>query len=287
MTQGAVTTGKVKAGLNRSLMIRVVVIAVVILGGVGVMNALERSLHLTFDKPPMPLTKPLAQLKTQFGENNRYVALNADDRLPSDEVDTLGTNNYLLRRYTDITKRGDDAGASLILNLNYYETGTSAFHVPEICWSGAGHVESTNSREFFTVKDVRHKDGTVSDITMRMVSFEPTQNEQMANIAVANDPENHLNNVAYLFEVNGKYIASPDEASSSFWKASYKYAYGTKIEVTVPGLTSPKKAQEVIGDYMRAALPEIEECMPDSSKLEETPAKGGTGTSTTDHHLNP
>jgi hypothetical protein len=77
--------------------------------------------------------------------------------------------------------------------------------------------------------------------------------------------------------VNGDYVATPEEVTSRFWKASNRYAYHCKIEVAVGDdgkigmdgreygghYCSQAEAQAAISDFIRAALPEIEACLPD------------------------
>jgi hypothetical protein len=62
--------------------------------------------------------------------------------------------------------------------------------------------------------------------------------------------------------------------TSEFWHASSKYAYHTKIEVTVPTICTPAEAQAVISDFIRASVASIEECLPPTEN-EEAPGKAG------------
>jgi len=80
-----------------------------------------------------------------------------------------------------------------------------------------------------------------------------------------------------VFQVNGEYVSSTDEVVSLFWKASYKYAYHCKIEVTpihigVNGNSeiyncTQDEAITIVTDFMQEALPAIEECLPQRSIL--------------------
>ena len=249
--------------ISRQTFWRAVVAGAVILAGVLVINGAERAFHLTFDKPPMPLAKAFPLLSKELGSPVRYVARGllvpeeSDSTMPEDQLEVLETRQYLLRRYVDLRKPVGDPTAALHVNLNYYPKGNSIVHVPEICWAGNGMIEAPGTRHVFEVPDVRRKDGTVMTLGMRMVSFQPP--EAMADKTV-------FRNVAYVFQVNGDYVATPMEVTSRFWRASSKYAYVTKIEVTVGDggqYCSQEQAQTAISDFMRAALPEIEECLPD------------------------
>lgn len=52
---------------TRRTMMRALIVAGVMVGGWAGSLALEKSLNLTFDKPPMPLTKPLSEMTKEIG----------------------------------------------------------------------------------------------------------------------------------------------------------------------------------------------------------------------------
>jgi hypothetical protein len=249
---------------------RSVIAGAILLAGLGAGRALEAALSLTFDKPYLPLPKPLVELKPLLGENARYQS-RGDENLDPDIVESLGTKEYLLRHYVDTTKKPGDVGYDLRLNLNYYGTGSATPHVPEICWAGAGMQEAADSKQEFVVKGVRRKSGKLEDIKMRMICFLPNQTDA-SGLSLGTDLGDKTLNVAYLFEVNGKCVSQPQEVTGEFWKASSKYAYHTKIEVTVPAYCTPQQAQQVISDFIRASLADIEDCLPDPQ--DDSPAKG-------------
>jgi hypothetical protein len=261
--------------LTRRAMFRTGLIAGILIAGYAGMSVLERSLHLTFEKPPMPLTKPLVEMKKVLG-GGRYVADGPDEVMSEDVVDVLGTKDYLLRTYTDTTKGPNEIGSALKLNLNYYATGVGSPHVPEICWAGAGLKEASSSKKIFTVDGVHRLDGTPIDLKMRMISFLPQQGN---SLAAPEQDVTHLLNVAYVFEVNGDYVSTPQEVMSVFWKPANKHAYHTKIEVTVasasgqPQYCTQEEAQKVISDFIRVALPAVEECLPTRDAAEGTGPK--------------
>ncbi|MGN6367202.1 MAG: exosortase-associated EpsI family protein [Phycisphaerae bacterium] len=251
------------AGVSRRTFVRALCVAGLIAAGTVAMHTLEASLHLTFDKPPMPLRKPLSQMKKQLGEGPRYVANRPDDALEEDILQVLGTRDYLLREYTDTTKKSDQPGATLDLNVNYYPTGSATPHVPEICWAGSGLEEAKDLRKTFIVPGVKRADGRVQDIGMHLISFEVGSTGFLDNTGAKK-----YRNVAYLFEVNGDCVVTPKEVISEFWKASNKHAYHSKIEVTIQEPCTQEEAEKAIGDFIKVALPAVEECLPakDSKK---------------------
>jgi hypothetical protein len=269
------------AKVSRKTLYRTVLVAVLLaLGTVG-MRVLENSLQLTFDKPPMPLVKPLAQVKRHLGMGSQYVADRPDDAMEEGTLQVLGTKDYLLRQYTDVTKQTGQPGAILALNVNYYSTGSSTPHVPEICWAGSGLQEAKELRRTFTVKGVRRANGTVEDVRMRMISFY-TQTDNGFSDSPDQKPT-VFKNVAYLFEVNGDCVSTPKEVISSFWKASNKHAYHTKVEVTVQTPCTQDEAEKVVSDFIREALPAVEECLP----VKETPTSAAqVAAAGTDNQIN-
>jgi hypothetical protein len=241
---------------------RALAAAAIMVSGLLCVTALEASLKLTLDKPPRALNKPLPLLSRTIGHPARYVAEGLDGTLEPGIVETLGTKEYLLRTYVDQTKKASEVGRALNLNLNYYGSGSTQMHVPEICWAGAGMEQAPSSKDEFDVTGVRRKSGEVVTIRMRMISFIPTHSDAAGlGLGIGNGED--LLNVAYFFEVNGKPVAKPGQVLDEFWHATNKYAYHTKIEVTVPAYCRPEQAQAVIADFIRASLADIEDCLPD------------------------
>ncbi|HUO09587.1 MAG TPA: exosortase-associated EpsI family protein [Phycisphaerae bacterium] len=253
---GGTTSSAAVAAVSRKTFVRALVVAAMIgAGWVGV-QTLERSLNLSFDKPPMPLRKPLSQMVKRLGEG-RYVADRPDDTMEEDVLQVLGTRDYLLRAFTDTKKQSNEPGSTLALNVNYYPTGNSTPHVPEICWAGSGLEEVKELRKVFVVKNVTRGNGTVEDIRMHLISFKMPDSEFGDGSS-----SKVYKNVAYLFEVNGDCVATPKEVISGFWKASNPHAFHSKIEVTVQQPCTQEEAENVISDFIHDALPAVEECLP-------------------------
>jgi len=246
-------------------MIRLLLVAA-LLGAAAVgLVVIPRALGMTLDKPPMPLPKPLTSLSKRLGTPVRYIAEGPDRLMNADVLEALGTKDYLLRDFRDTKKREGEPGYELSLNLNYYASGNATPHVPEICWAATGMRE--HSKTNFNIDNVRRKDGSLVTLRMRLLTFYP----RTSNVSefftgtqqATQDDEKKLKNVAYIFEVNGDYVSNRREVMSKFWKPGNRFAYHTKIEITVNELCSVEEARQVVGDFMRASLAEIEECLPD------------------------
>jgi len=232
------------------------------------MTVMEKAWKLTFTKPSTPLPQyTLSVLSRQLGAG-RYVQDGADEILEETVVEVLGTNDYLIRDYRDSHKTSEDPTQTLRLNINYYGSGSSTTHIPENCWAGSGMKEVRRLRSQFEIPDVRRQDGSVVTLRARIVSFRPSGEAENLD---------RLKNVAYVFNVNGEYVATRHEVLSRFWKASNKYAFNTKIEVTVgdPGeYCSQEDAKAAIAEFFRGSISEIESILP-SVRVKSSPAGVG------------
>jgi hypothetical protein len=263
-----------------------------LLAGAGVVRGLEVWLKATFDKPPALLSKPLAEMSRRLGNPVRYIAEKPDEVLDAEVVEALGTHEYLVREYHDTQAKAESPGEYMNLNLNYYAHGSSTPHVPEVCWVGAGRLEAPGSGEIFEIPNVRRKYGPPVTLRAKLVSFLPTRSgtSQVEEAAVGENGEPLYTNVAYVFQVNGEYVSNTREVASHFWKASNLYAYHSKIEITpmvqvngpsgprvTPALCTRTQAKELVAQFLREALVEVEECLPDPAILTPTstvPAAG-------------
>jgi hypothetical protein len=269
-----------------SLTTRTLAVAFVLAAGWVAARGLEAAMHATFLKPPAPLARPLDQLPALLGEPARYEATGPDVRLTPDQVEALGTADYLIRVYRPTAGGPSAQHASAVrLNLNYYAAGDRTPHVPETCWAGVGRVEVPEAREVFTVNAVPHRGGPATPLRVRLVAFVP-DGPPAADPPPADAPRYHY--VAYLFHVNGGYVATPREVAATFWTATNRYAYHAKIELTpvtadgrTPAACTRDEAVRRVGDFLRDVLPAIETCLPDPRILTSpatAPARPGAGT---------
>ncbi len=271
------STSPADRSIVRHAAIRAMIAAAFLAGGILTLRGLEAAMHATFDKPPASLALELPAMKRSLGQPARYVSTKTDEVLDPETIDTLGTDKYLIRQFEDRSLSATSPGAVLTLNVNYYPTGTSTPHVPEQCWKGTGREEVPGSRTVFDVENVRRRDGTMQTLRMRMISFRPLPGQPTTNAR----GEPVYSNVAYVFHVNGDYVASPQEVTSHFWKATFKYAYHAKIEITplerVPApdgtlletvlSCTQEDAKRIVSDFVREAVPAVEECLPDPAIL--------------------
>jgi hypothetical protein len=247
----------------------VVTAAVIFFVGYGALLWAQSAFHLVLLKTRTPLQKPLNDLPRTLGAFHMRSAW-ANEKLSPEVVQVLGTHHYLIRRYWYRPMSRSTPGAVVRLNINYYPTNFASPHVPNVCWEGAGLVLQKDS--YLTLHNVPHADGKKSNLTLRFLSFALPQTD-ITGLPVATSGNSGLYlNTAYVFQVDGKYVPNPAQVSELFWQKHSKYGYDAKIEVDVLGATSPKFARKQIARFFRAALPAIEECLPNWKKLNARPA---------------
>jgi hypothetical protein len=260
------------------------IIAVVVLGLAAVgLNGATRFLQLYFKKLPVSLQLPLKELPAQLGPWKQVLA---DRPLPGDMEHTLGTEEYVFRLYADtrVIKPSeleglDDAdpekdalarqrlgrlqhehpGAFVNMGLTYY-TGMvdTVAHIPDRCYVADG-FEPTQGVQVLTWET---KD---KPVTVRYINFEDQTTRGL-------EPKN----VAYFFQVNGEYECDPiTGVRLRLQKLTERHGYYAKIEVMnqVPDQPAAKAA---LADFVSAALPDIERCLPDWKKVKAEEARGET-----------
>ncbi len=248
--------------------IPVAVAAVIFFAGYGALIWAQSAFHLVLLKTRTPLQKPLNDLPRTLGPFHMRSTW-ANEKLSSEVVQVLGTHHYLIRRYWYRPMSRSAPGAVVRLNINFYPTNFASPHVPNVCWEGAGLVLQKDS--YLTLHNVPHADGKKGNLTFRFLSFAIPQTDATGlPIATSGNSGLYLN-TAYVFQVDGRYVPDPAQVSELFWRKHSKYGYDAKIEVDVLGATPPKFARRQISRFIHAALPSIEDCLPNWKKLNAHP----------------
>ncbi|MEI8198173.1 MAG: hypothetical protein WCI73_19955, partial [Phycisphaerae bacterium] len=242
--------------VQKQTLTRAWVVAIVLALGAISMIVAERVFNRVLVKDPAPLNKPLAELAQKIGP---YVAVGEDRKLDAEIVAGLGTEDYLLRQYQDTRKKPGELGSYVSVNLNYYASGSATPHVPDICWAGNGKMRHSDGA--FAADNVPHKSGPPSAVRMRWLAFIPDRDP--SELTVGQDQNvTRLINVAYVFQVNDGYVSTASEVAKHFWNPKARYAYHTKIELTLtypngaPMACEPQEAIPVFAEFLRTALPE-------------------------------
>jgi hypothetical protein len=252
-----------------------VAFVVLLLAAVG-LNAATQFLQLHFKKQPVPLAHSLDNVPPLIGTWVNVLK----DQLADDVEQELGTDKYVMRVYLNTSQvdRADVAafddpkldnkdrlvllgklrdkfkgrldGAIISLGVTYY-TGKAdtVAHIPE------GYEPTDAQTESW---DLRSKQSPDGKLDVRYISFEDQAGTQRVK-----------RNVSYLFHVNGHYTADANVVRIALQNLSQKYGYYSKVELMIQD-NAPDgrdKARESMQNFLTYALPEVEKCLPDWSKL--------------------
>jgi hypothetical protein len=247
------------------------------------LNAATEYLQLYFKKNPVEMSAPFTTIPPKLGH---WVEVSKDEKLPQDMEHVLGATHYLYRDYVDdrlvsekVIKDFDGKTFSerkgmvlklqqmcpqavMMVGLTYY-TGMvdTVAHIPDRCYIADGfeptgyNVVSWSAFDNRPGRDPRHDD-------VRYINFE----DQVAS------RQSTTRNVAYFFHANGSYTSDPIGVRVKLQDLSERYAYYSKIELMTQ-MSDTKLSADVMNDFLTSALPEIERCLPDWSKVKAQAAK--------------
>ncbi len=207
------------------------VICVVLLSVGAVSVQLLKAYGFQFSKERLDLKAPLTSLDQRKILPYR---LKGSDRIPKEEVEALGTEEYIRWRLEDTSvRRGRSPLRWPTLFVTYYSGQPDQVpHVPEECFLGGGYQQLA-SREV-TIK-VPELEAAFGEIPLRIVSF-----QKESAIGGATVPS-----VAYLFSVNGKFVASRNAVRWTLSNPFEKYGYFAKVEVSFGRRGGPEDPEVV------------------------------------------
>ena len=249
---------------------------VLLLAAVG-LNGATQFMQLHFKKLPVAMARSFDNIPLTLGT---WVSV-SKDQLADDIQQELGTDQYVMRFYinTAVVQKADvDAfngkdsherlkllsglrdkykgqldRAIISFAVTYY-TGKAdtVAHIPERCYTADGYEPT----EFLIKKwDLGTRQNPDRKLDVRYISFE----DQAGTSKVKR-------NVAYFFHSNGSYMSGPTEVRIALQNLWEKYGYYAKVEVMIQD-GDRDKSEEAMKEFLTAALPAIEKCFPDWSKL--------------------
>jgi hypothetical protein len=270
------------------------VVFVVLLAGAIGLNAATSALKLRFRKEAMSLRKKegLTALPAQLGT---WLEVPEPQTINPDQAHELGTDQYVFRNYVNIgagpagvpvatreevlaleslsprdrtdrllALRNKNNNAVLTVAVTYYTGKVDTVpHVPERCYVADGFQPGLFSPRDWALGTLAN--GESRTVPVRFIDFE----DQTARGA-----QNRC--VSYFFNANGKYMDDPNEVRVRLQALTERYAYFAKIEVMTllptrsgSAMTDAMKqkdrdgAEAAMKDFLAAALPKIEEILPD------------------------
>lgn len=265
----------------------VVVLAILAPAAIA-LNAATQAMKLHFKKQPVPLRAdlddPVNGVARQLGP---WVSVR-EDVLGAEMRDALGTDKYVFRLYADTRivpktivadldaadesarksaeQRGDDLRAAndkgkvaraaalqklmttkpeafVTVALTYYTGSADTVpHIPDRCYVASGYQPTSREWTQWPIGG--------NSVPVRVMNFDDiTAQGRMTR------------NVSYLFHVNGVYECDPLKVRQRLQNLFHRYGYFAKIELMTL-LKDGQQAQAVQKDFLGAALPSVESCLP-------------------------
>lgn len=259
----------------------VLVVCLILLVAAFALNFAVQSLGLYFKKQRVELRKPLTSLAEEFGN---WVQVTQDQPLGAAIEHALGTKDYITRTYIDTlgdpdlkekahrarTSRDERERARLFneiirvpgvrsvgIHMAYY-TGKAdtVAHVPERCMVGGGY-DPTNTK--LATFELPYDKGRRSQLTIKYFDFEKRGGDLLSVYE-----QEEVINVGYFFVVNGQFEHDSSTGVRPVLQDIFeRYAYYCKVELYGHRGRDEEQARRDMGDFLRAAMPSIEECLPD------------------------
>ncbi len=253
------------------------------------LNAVTSAMKIVLIKEPIDLARPLATMPERLGHDGRYVLVRREPRLPKDVEDALGTKTYISYLYRDTQMDEDASGAFIRMHVPYY-TGTidTVPHVPDRCFVAGGAQPSgkrVSALRLTSPRIAADDDGRLQALTAlgNLVSLpDRTVPTTLVHFKHPKD-ETASYTVGYFFVANNQYTATPEGVRLQAFNLFDRYAYYCKVELMpgtgirpddgqvrlLPDVGDTEVAQEIMADFLAAALPEIMLCLPDWDRLTE------------------
>ncbi|MBN2019121.1 MAG: exosortase-associated EpsI family protein [Sedimentisphaerales bacterium] len=202
----------------------------------GAMSAVINIARIYTQKELLSLKAPLNQMDISKLMPYKVVAKQVIDN--PDELETLGTEDYIQWNLEDASAPADSKTRFCMLFITYYGLPDKVPHVPEECYIGGGFRTKNSEPVKLTIK----KGDTEDEITARYLEFAGTQ-ELIAG------GESTLP-VLYVFSANGRYAGGREEVRRIMNSNLFgKYSYFSKIEWSFSSknslgqVTYPKKQE--------------------------------------------
>jgi exosortase len=249
-------------GVPLGLVSGVLLVAVLSLGGV------VQATQTVLIKQPVPMREPLWPLPKQIGT---WVMIREDPRLSREELEVLGTEQYVSRLYMDAAKPENSPGSIIRLHTAYY-TGTpdTVPHVPERCFVAGGLVPiavGPTTLKLSGPQYSQHENTWVDASRLnpqgaRMPTLDIAATAFTYSVGKTDRPE-AKSNVIYFFAANGKFLSTPDLVRLQGFDPRDRYSYYCKIEVGVFGVGDLEQANLCVSGFLSVMLPEVMACLPD------------------------
>lgn len=230
----------------------------------GALAATSQFLHLYFVKVPVPLVRPLTQIPAKFGP---WQQVGGNRSISEDIEKTLGATEYVFRDYLDQRIVGDQAidaaaqdpmGAAALARTVAMAHPTAVVRLAVTYYTG--HVDGVIHQS----ERCNLAGGIATSIESAPQTWDLGGRPLSVRVVhLINDTRDAPGSryVTYCYFVNGHEETEAWRVRSMLMNIFDRTAWYAKVEVTTD-LSDPAESQRVLSDFLNAALPEIERCLP-------------------------
>jgi hypothetical protein len=171
---------------------------------------------------------------------------------------TPGERKRILTQVEIMGHFGDNTHVDVVhLGLTYY-TGLvdTVAHIPDRCYIADGYEPSSYTVPTWNLG--MDANGKMFSLPVRFIAFEDSTGTNRVSKCVA-----------YVFHTNGHYESDPLGVRQTLEDLTERYGYYSKIELMTLG-NNGDAASAAMAEFLSAARPEIEACLPDWSKIKQS-----------------
>jgi hypothetical protein len=256
---------------------------------------------------PQPIGDKQRVLRALPAETAHWTRLGEDRIEPPEEVEVLGTDNYLSRSYVE--KTPDPQKARVVEFHAAYYTGMvdTVPHVPERCLVGAGlslvggpwevplkldpadwrlipEAENPTDRPVYTTRLSNEYSTAAPGMRVPLPFGVSPESPPKLRVTEYTDPSGRRFYFGYFFIANGELATSAEQVRLRAFDLHNDYAYYLKVQFGSTGASSPEELAAAAGDFLGDMMGELMTCVPNWIEVErgawppDNP-KGKTGAS--------
>jgi hypothetical protein len=263
--------------------------------GVGIKTGIDRFNIYLQKKPIYAEPGPGGEERILRGipsDTSNWQQMGQDRIVPPEELEVLGTENYLTRDYFEKHPRPNARPRRVELHAAYYTNAIDTVpHVAERCFTGAGM--SLTGGPWVLPMDIKTTDWVpVADppegragcvFTTRLsneyslagggrrvtlpIDLTPEQPLKL-RVTRYTTPKGDSYFAGYFFLGNGGWVSSAEEVRMLSFDLRQDYAYYAKVQFGSSDVSTPEELAELAGSLMTDLLGEIMTCVPDWMKVE-------------------
>jgi hypothetical protein len=273
------------------------IVAFLLMGaaGVGIKTGMDRYNIYLQKKPIYPEPGPGGAepvLKGIPKETLNWKQIGQDQLIPVEEVEVLGTDNYLTRYYIERNPREGKPPRKIELHAAYYtETIDTVPHVAERCFTGAGMSltggpwvipMSLNTSDWVPASNVPPERAGDVFTTRLSNEYSTSMRGKRVTLPIGLTPAKPMDvrithyttpkgdgyYAGYFFLGNGGWVSSAEQVRMLSFDLRQDYAYYAKVQFGSADAKSPEELAEMASSLMNDLLGEIMTCVPDWMKVE-------------------